>query len=89
MPHNRIRTGPIHLAAGVNWAAGQAPARPPPTGKGLSVKRSHTIRRLRTAVIFAAARGAATATGSALAGLALWWLTHHAAHLLTAVGQLT
>jgi hypothetical protein len=57
------------------------------------VKRSRTLRRLRTAVIFAAARGAATATGSALAGLALWWLTHYAAHLLTclhaAVGQLT
>jgi hypothetical protein len=47
------------------------------------MKRSRTLRRLRTAVIFAAARGAATATGSALAGLALWWLTRHAAHLLT------
>ena len=57
------------------------------------MKRSCIIRRLRTAVIFAAARGAATATGSSLAGLALWWLTHHAAHLLiclpAAVGQLT
>jgi hypothetical protein len=46
------------------------------------VKRSRTIRRLRTAVIFAAARGAATATGSGLAALAMWWLTHHFPHLL-------
>lgn len=57
------------------------------------MKRSRTVRRLRTAVIFAAARGAATATGSGLAGLALWWLTHHSAHLLiclhAAAGQLS
>ena len=35
-----------------------------------------TRRRFRNAIIFAAARGAATATGSGLAGLALWWITH-------------
>jgi hypothetical protein len=46
------------------------------------VKASRTIRRLRTAVIFAAARGAATAAGSGLVGLALWWITHHSAYLL-------
>jgi hypothetical protein len=34
-------------------------------------------RRLRNAIIFAAARAAATATGSGLIGLAFWWLTHH------------
>jgi hypothetical protein len=33
--------------------------------------------RLRTAMMYAAARGAAYATGSGLAGAALWWLTHH------------
>lgn len=38
--------------------------------------RSNT-RRLRTAIIFAAARGAAAAAGSSLVGLAIWWLTHH------------
>jgi hypothetical protein len=32
--------------------------------------------RLRNAIIFAAVRGAATATGSGLVGLALWWLSH-------------
>jgi plastocyanin domain-containing protein len=41
------------------------------------VKTSRTARRLRKAIIFAAARGAATATGSGLVGLALWWITHH------------
>jgi hypothetical protein len=41
------------------------------------MKGSRTGRRLRTAIIFAAARGAATAAGSSLAGLALWWLAHH------------
>ena len=42
-----------------------------------SVKSSRTIRRLRSAVIFAAVRGAATAVGSGLVGLAFWWITHH------------
>lgn len=41
------------------------------------VKSSRTIRRLRSAVIFAAVRGAATAAGSGLVGLASWWITHH------------
>jgi hypothetical protein len=41
------------------------------------MKGSCTARRLRTAIIFAAARGAATAAGSSLVGLAVWWLTHH------------
>jgi hypothetical protein len=40
------------------------------------VKVSRTTRRLRNAIVFAAARGAATAIGSGLAGLALWWITH-------------
>ena len=40
------------------------------------MKGSRTIRRLRNAVIFAAARGAATAAGSGLVGLAFWWITH-------------
>lgn len=34
-------------------------------------------RRLRNAIIFAAARGAAAATGSGIIGLAFWWITHH------------
>jgi hypothetical protein len=34
-------------------------------------------RRLRAAMVYAAARGAAYATGSGLAGAVLWWLTHH------------
>jgi hypothetical protein len=34
-------------------------------------------RRLRTTIVFATARGAATTVGSSLVGLALWWLTHH------------
>jgi hypothetical protein len=56
------------------------------------VTSTRNTRRLRTAIIFAAARGAATAAGSFPIALALWWLTHHA-HLLTclqatAVGQL-
>jgi hypothetical protein len=41
------------------------------------VKGSRTSRRLGNAVIFAAARGAATAIGSGLAGLVFWWITHH------------
>jgi hypothetical protein len=41
------------------------------------VTRTRTIRRLRTAVVFAAARGAATAAGSGLIGLATWWIAHH------------
>ena len=41
------------------------------------MKGTRNGRRLRTAVIFAAARGAATATGSGLVGLVLWWITHH------------
>ncbi|GAA3843281.1 hypothetical protein GCM10022226_77830 [Sphaerisporangium flaviroseum] len=39
------------------------------------MKLSPTARRLCTAVVFAAARGAAAAAGSALVGLALWWFT--------------
>jgi len=38
-------------------------------------KNTHA-RRLRTAVIYAAARGAAAAAGSGLASLALQWLAH-------------
>jgi hypothetical protein len=34
--------------------------------------------RMRAAVIYAAARGAATAAGSGLVTLVVWWLTHHA-----------
>jgi plastocyanin domain-containing protein len=41
------------------------------------VKATRKIRRLRDAFIFAAIRGAATAVGSGLIGLAVWWLTHH------------
>jgi hypothetical protein len=42
------------------------------------VKGSRAIRRrFRTAIVFAAARGAATTAGSGLAGLILWWITHH------------
>ena len=44
---------------------------------------TRNTRRLRTAIIFAAARGAATAAGSFPIALTLWWLTHHGAHLLT------
>ena len=40
------------------------------------MKISRTTRRLRNAIIFAAARGAATAIGSGAVGLALWWITH-------------
>lgn len=51
-------------------------------------------RRLRTAIIFAAARGMGTAAGSFPIALTLWWLTHHGAHLITcclqaASGQLS
>jgi hypothetical protein len=56
------------------------------------VTSTRNTRRLRTAMIFAAARGAATAAGSLPIALTLWWLTHHGTHLLTylqaAVGQL-
>ncbi len=41
------------------------------------MKTSRATRQLRKAIIFAAARGAATAVGSGLVGLALWWITHH------------
>jgi hypothetical protein len=41
------------------------------------VKISRTARRLRNTIIFAAARGAATAAGSGLVGLILWRLAHH------------
>jgi hypothetical protein len=41
-----------------------------------STSRTRTIRRLRTAIIFAAVRGAATTTGSALIGLVIWGTTH-------------
>jgi plastocyanin domain-containing protein len=40
------------------------------------VKISRTSHRLRNAIIFAAACGAATAAGTGLVGLALWWITH-------------
>jgi hypothetical protein len=40
------------------------------------VKRSRTLRRLRTAVIFAAARGAATAVGSSLIALIFCRITN-------------
>jgi hypothetical protein len=43
--------------------------------------RTTRSRRLRDAVIFAAARGAATAAGSFPIALTLWWFTHHGAHL--------
>ncbi len=45
------------------------------------VKLSRNARRLRAAVVYSAARGAAYAAGSGLVGLASWWLTHHA-HLI-------
>jgi hypothetical protein len=35
-----------------------------------------TTRRLRNAIIFAAARGAATAAAAGLVGAAIWWITH-------------
>lgn len=41
------------------------------------MKGTSNGRRLRTAIIFAAARGAAAAAGSSLVGLAVWFLTHH------------
>jgi hypothetical protein len=41
------------------------------------VKGSRTTRRPSDAVIFAAARRAATAIGSGLVGLAFWWITHY------------
>ena len=49
---------------------------------------TRSIRRLRTAIIFAAARGAATAAGSFPIALTLWWLTH-GVHLLTCLQAVT
>jgi hypothetical protein len=49
----------------------------PESWKGLSVKASRATRRLRNTIMFAAARGAATATGSGLVALTYWWITHH------------
>lgn len=40
------------------------------------MKRSRTMRRLGRTTVFAAARGAATAAGSAVVGLLLYWVTH-------------
>jgi hypothetical protein len=45
--------------------------------KGSLMVANRTTRRLRDTIIFAVARGAATAAGSGLVGLAFWWLTHH------------
>ena len=45
------------------------------------MKLSRNVRRLRAAVVYSAARGAAYAAGSGLVGLASWWLAHHA-HLI-------
>ena len=45
------------------------------------MKLSRNARRLRAAVVYSAARGAAYAAGSGLVGLAFWWLAHHA-HLI-------
>jgi hypothetical protein len=42
------------------------------------VKLSRNARRLRAAVVYSAARGAAYAAGSGLVGLASWWFAHHA-----------
>ena len=33
-------------------------------------------RRLRNTILFAVVRGAATAAGSGLVGLAFWWISH-------------
>ena len=44
---------------------------------------TRNARRLRTAIVYAASRGAATSAGSFPIALTLWWLTHHGAHLLT------
>lgn len=41
------------------------------------MKATRMTHRLRNALIFGAVRGAATAVGSGLVGLAIWWLTHH------------
>ena len=65
----------IHGPLPANGSTPDIPARPRPK-EGLPVKGSRTTRRLRNAVIFAAARGAATAAGSGLVGLAFWWITH-------------
>jgi hypothetical protein len=42
-----------------------------------AMTRSSKRRRFRDAALYAAACGAATATGSSLVGLIAWWLTHH------------
>jgi hypothetical protein len=63
------------LAAARQWDYARHKDQATPKG-GLPVKGSRTTRRLRNAVIFAAARGAATAVGSGLVGLAFWWITH-------------
>lgn len=41
-------------------------------------ERRTRLRRLSNAALFALVRGAATATGTGLVGLASWWLAHHA-----------
>lgn len=41
------------------------------------MKQSRTGRRLRNAMVFAAARGAAAAIGTGLVSLAFLWITHH------------
>jgi hypothetical protein len=60
------------------WSCSR-PSRPgsPITERTALVKISRTARRLRNTIIFAAARGAATAAGSGLVGLILWRLAHH------------
>ena len=76
----RLAAGQGELDLGLQPAAsgsGPAPAGLFPRTKGSTMKGSRIGQRMRTAIIFAAARGAATATGSGLVGLALWWLTHH------------
>jgi hypothetical protein len=52
------------------------------------VTSTRNICRMRTAIIFAAARGAATAAGSFPIALTLWWLTH-GVHLLTCLQAAT
>lgn len=42
-----------------------------------SRKRANRLRRLGNAALFAGVRGAATAIGTALAGLIILWLSHH------------
>ena len=47
------------------------------SGRRAAVGRVRSGELALAAVIFAAARGAATAAGSSLVGLAFWWITHH------------